>query len=476
MGSYLNQGWRHLLAVLAGTLAIASCGGGVGSGGTGGSVPSVSVGTVTGFGSILVDGTRFDDRDASVEIENGPGTSVIGEVRLGHRVEIEFEIDGVARTVHIEAEVTGAVTAVSTTGFTVLGQTIVVNTDAAAGPVTQFADGYTSLASVAVADVVEVHGIPRREGDGFVIQATRVEKKLALPAYLRVVGVVAELNASAATPNFKLGGLAVQYNNAVVIPAGRTLANGQSVVVLARPADLVIGVGGAPSVTAQMVRIKERANGPVEAYVGGAIANLNAAASSFDLGGLRVNYAGAVITPLLATLANGQYVQVRGSFATDGSLRATRVKIRDGRDEPEAELKGTVSGYNATTQRFSLRDATVDASTAVLRDCPAGGIADGLFVEVKGSLGATAVIATEIKCEDEPSGAVIEREGSASGVDTVARTFTLTPAGSPPLTVRWTALTFFRDVTPATLNGRVVEVEGSLVGSVLVARKVKLED
>ena len=62
----------RILGLLA-ALTIAACGGGsdsaaVGSGGTG----SFSVGTITGFGSVFVNGQRYDDSSASVSDEDGP--------------------------------------------------------------------------------------------------------------------------------------------------------------------------------------------------------------------------------------------------------------------------------------------------------------------------------------------------------------------------------------------------------------------
>lgn len=61
-------------------------------------------------------------------------------------------------------------------------------------------------------------------------------------------------------------------------------------------------------------------------------------------------------------LLDGQYVQVRGVLTAEGAIRATGVKLRDGRNEAEAELKGSVDAYDAATQRFSVRGVSVDAS------------------------------------------------------------------------------------------------------------------
>jgi len=126
---------------------------------------------------------------------------------------------------------------------------------------------------------------------------------------------------------------------------------------------------------------------------------------------------------------------------------------------------------------FSLRGVFVDASAATLGNCPAGGLANGLYVHVTGTLASNGVVATAIRCSSEPSGGTVGRAGRASAVDTTAKTLTLTTDQGATLTVQWTDTTFFGGgATPATLSGKKLEVEGSFVGAVLVATKVKLDD
>ena len=72
----LTQGVAWLCCVAL----IASCGGAgeVGSGGTG-AAPASAVGTVTGFGSIIVDGAPFDDGNATVQVEDTPDLPAASE-------------------------------------------------------------------------------------------------------------------------------------------------------------------------------------------------------------------------------------------------------------------------------------------------------------------------------------------------------------------------------------------------------------
>ena len=455
---------------------IASCGGAgeVGSGGTG-AAPASAAGTVTGFGSIIVDGASFDDSNATVQVEDTPDLPAASEAKLGQRVEVEFDTDGVAKTVNIQAEVVGVVSANGNGTLTVLGQSVVINSNLANGPVTQFAAPYAGLGDVAVADVVEVHGVPRLDSTGYVIQATRIEKRAALPDYLRVAGIVTALSSAAGSQQFTLGGLKVNSTAALILPVSRSLAEGQSVVVWARAANLQTSGVGAPSLTANVVRIRERIHGAQQSYLGGVVAGLGA--STFNLGGVVVNYAGAQVTSSgnTASLANGQYVQVRGDFAADGSLVASRVKIRNGL--LDAELKGTLTRYNATIPSFEVRGVNVTAAGATLDSC-VGGLAEGLYVEVKGRLSLDGIVAQSIKCSAEPAGAVIERRGVASSVVQLTNRFTLTTTAGAQA-VRWSALTFFRDgLTSTSLDGAALRVEGVLNPSTgfLIATKIRLDN
>lgn len=458
---------------VAASLLGAGCGGGVGSGGTGAADAGIAAGTVSGFGSVIVDGQRFDDRLVAAVQEVAPGVDEVAEVRLGDRVELEYDSGGLVSGLRIEAALIGAIDSVASPGqFNALGQAVRVNGDATKGPVTQFAGGLTGAADLLAGQPVEVHGLLVPNGAGWDLQATRIERLAAPPATLKVVGIVSGLNAG----KFSIGGLDVILAGTAIVPAGRMLAEGQLVAVLAPAASLVPGGVLAPRVDAAQVRIKSSAAEGVEASVGGSVAALDAGASTFRLGTQTIHYDGARLSPATLVLANGQYVRARGRLRADGSLQATSVTLRDGRNEAEAELKGTVIGYDALTKRFQVRGVDVDASTAKIEGCPNGVLAEGLFVEIEGALGATGVLAKEVHCEDEPGGATVGRKGTAGSVDIGAASFVLTPGSGAPITVRWTATTLFSHTTPQTLAGRRVEVEGVLDAGVLVARKVEASD
>lgn len=466
----MSWGSAAALAALAAAVLTAACGGGVGSGGTG-SAAQVAQGTVSGFGSVIVDGQRYDDRGIGAHREDEPGVERLSDVRLGDQVEVEVDDRGLPTGLHVHTTLAGALdTLVAPDRFVVLGQEVQVNADAATGPVTQFGGGYTGAADLAAGDAVEVHGVIVPEGSGSRVRATRIERLAALPAYLKASGLVSALDAA----GFRLGALAVHTTGALIEPAGRTLQAGQLVTVFARPTGRS-GSAAAPVLQADAVRIREAGGAGTRLTLGGNVAALDTVAERFRLGALTVHYTGATLSPPMLALAEGQYLRVSGVLRADGSLQADAIALRDGRNEPESELKGSIVGFDAATQRFSLRGVAVDASAAQIEDCAGGVLAEGLYVEVEGRLGPTGVLAREVSCENEPSGGTVGRKGTAGSVDAEARRFVLTTS-SGTVSVAWGDNTLFEEVTPQTLDGRRVEVEGVFDGAVLNAKKVHGED
>lgn len=456
------------------TLSVSCGGGGVGSGGTGSPAQGVVQGTVNGFGSVIVDGSTFDVRSASVVVEYAPGADRPSDVKLGHRVSVTYLTGDLASVVRPEAAVVGPVAAVDASGqLTVLGQRVAINSVGSLGPITQLGGGYASMADIHVGDAVEVHGILLLQGGGYALQATRVDKLTAVPDYLRVSGLVSATSAGGTA--FNLGALGIDAAAASLLPAGGAVANGEFVTVLAAAGTLAT-TSASWHLRAAQVRVGTLRDQGLDDYVSGSVSNLDVQARSFMLGGLSVRYGAAALTPAAGALSVGNYVQVRGMVGSDGALRASAVTIRDAGSDSESELKGNVLDFDAATKAFTVRGVRVDAAAATLQGCPVAGLSDGLFVEVEGKVSSTGVVARKIECDEEPPGATIEREGTASSVDATARSFTLTTGHAAVIAVQWSASTYFGGVTAATLAGKAVQVEGALTGTTLIASRVTAND
>lgn len=332
---------RMLLSVVPAALVLAACGGGggVGSGGTGDVAGGYGSGTVTGFGSVIVDGLRYDDSQARVEYDTEAGApdapgGTLGRSHLavGQRVELVFDTDGGASRAsvfRISPELVGPVTSLAP--LQVAGQAVRVNTDPAHGPVTRFGGSLAALSGLALGDRVEVHGVPVPEGSSVVIQATRLDRlpQIAGP-WLRLSGTVSALAADRSS--FRLGGLTITVTprkggGTVITPASAVLAEGQRVQVWTRAA-----ISGG-TVAADRVRIVERTLKQEQAVrLSGAVAACPGrprsayvciAATPVALAGAR--YAGGLDA---GSLADGRYVLVDGRFDTvSGAVHAARLRL-----------------------------------------------------------------------------------------------------------------------------------------------------
>ncbi|MBM4221940.1 MAG: hypothetical protein FJ170_08340, partial [Gammaproteobacteria bacterium] len=166
--------FSRVLLPLVATLAAAGCGGGGGGVSAGIDRLGVTTGSINGFGSIIVNGVRYNTTGASFTVDDNPGGQ--DDLAVGQVVTIEWESsdNGTtfrARTVMYDDAVEGRITAISLVAgtFDVLGQTVRV--DAGTSFDSTISPG--ALSSLAVNDIVEVSGLADAQG---VIRATRIER------------------------------------------------------------------------------------------------------------------------------------------------------------------------------------------------------------------------------------------------------------------------------------------------------------
>ena len=196
-------------------LALAACGGGmqagVGSGGSGAPM-SVSVGPVSGFGSIIVNGTHYDETTAEVQLDERPDrptAATIDVIRLGMHIELQHRNLVISKAT-VGAELIGPVASVSASSFVALGQTVLVNANPARPTVFE---GFGALVDLASGAVVEVHGDRADSGE---ILATRVELKPAALNLVRLAGTASNVNGR----SFTVGGLSIDAASATLVPGG----------------------------------------------------------------------------------------------------------------------------------------------------------------------------------------------------------------------------------------------------------------
>jgi hypothetical protein len=235
------------------------------------------------------------------------------------------------------------------------------------------------------------------------------------------------------------------------------------------------------AVNAAVIKVRNHRdeNKDMDTKLGGAISKLDAGTKTFIVDGVKVDASQALFDQPgkgFADLNEGLYIRVKGTYLADGSLKASSIVLRglERASGREVELHGSILNFKSGAD-FTLRGVGIDASIATL-SCPGvSALADNLQVEVDGHLTpAGKVVAVEVKCESaQDSQSIVERKGIAGSIDVAARTLVL---GSVPnaVTVQWSAATLFVGVDSAALNGKRIELEGTLSGTVFLATKIKL--
>jgi Domain of unknown function (DUF5666) len=391
---------RHALAALVASAAspwlLSACGGGGGdeppAGGSAAPQGYMS-GPISGLGSIIVGGVRFDDSGARVEDEDGASRGR-GELKLGMMVEIQSSsIDdnaarAVALLIRFGSELKGPVASVdaATQTFRMLDQTVEVRATTVFD--SRLAGGFAALA---VGQILEVHALFDAATGRY--SATRIELEDNASEY-RLRGVISALDSAAKT--FRVGDAVINYAGVVELPS---LANGQRVRVRLQTAQ----VNGQWVATRVRSGVGRPDDGIADARIRGLITAFTSP-QAFEVNGIRVDASAARFEPSAGAVVLGAMVEVRGR-ADNGAIVATRVKVID-RDRDDdfkrVELHGTMSALDITAKTFVLREVTVDYSRVVIwDDGREADLANGKALEVKGLWSVDRRVLNAIEIEFE---------------------------------------------------------------------------
>ena len=337
--------------LVASTLLIGGCGGGVGSEGTG----SYASGTISGFGSIIVNGIHFDEAAASVKDDDGQSLA-ISKLALGMVVQvtggaISTAADGSSRAtasaVRTDRALVGPASAVSvaTGSLVVLGQRVLISADTVLDA--RLPGG---LAGVGIGQLLEVYGF--YDSSRAAYAATRVAPAAAGSGY-RVSGAVAAVDAG--IQSFTLGSQTYSYAS---LGSGAAPAVG-AVLRLQLPS-----TGRDDAGRWQVSGQRNSDAAPQDRDAAGMDGRISAllAANRFVVEDVTVDASAAQIT---GSLRLGAEVTVRGKLRA-GVLVASLVLVST--EQPRSfELEGTPSGLDSVAKRFELRGMPVSyGSSAVV--------------------------------------------------------------------------------------------------------------
>ncbi len=209
--------------------------------------------------------------------------------------------------------------------------------------------------------------------------------------------------------------------------------NGDDVQMSVRPGMVIRGQGvdQGSSIVVQSVDVQIEVKGPID--------SVDVAASQLVVLGQTVavdaltriyeeNPDDTYTSLVLGDLQAGDYVEVSGTRQADGSILATRIErklVTSGDPEyGQVEVKGYATNLDTVAMTFDLGGYAVDYSTAYVEGTPA----EGAFVEVKGTLSDTTIVASKVEFKTGDSGMDYDGEkaeiyGPVVNLDTTAMTF-----------------------------------------------------
>jgi hypothetical protein len=366
-------------------LAVGGCGG-VDSGGTGG---SSAVGPVSGLGSIIVNGVRYDDTTAAITDDDGiavPRSSlklgvlvavegsavrVSGSERLAtaNRVRISSDLIGTVQSIDLQARtITVLQQSVRVTAATVFDALLPLGMDSLAPGVT-----------------VEVYG--RTDPTTHRYVATRIDLR-PLASYHAIRGRVDAAGGGTAT-----------IGAAVLDVSGLSAAEA-ALVVAGRTARLLLQPGSLRAVSA--TASERTLSDSDESFLEGRISAFDSIAR-FEVDGQTIDATRAAFPQGAVSLGVGVRVSVEGP-SRGGVLLATSVRVEDDEDATPSlfELHGEIDSLDTATRLLQIKGIVVDYSgNVIVTNGTLADLAPGRQIEVKGTLQADGVglQAQEIKFE-----------------------------------------------------------------------------
>ncbi len=369
---------RHWL-VLTGA-AVTGCGGGgtstgslPGTGGTG----LFAMGSISGFGSVIINGIKFDDTQASVRIDGQ--TLTPADLRLGMIAGVQGQRNGVdpvlgtalgtATAVEVWSIALGPVSAVNASSFSVMGMHIQIDNNTSL-------DGLHGTTPLTAGQTVAVWGL-QSGSEGMHWTAARVAVVSARSAriargLLKRDGVQTSLN------DYSLSGTAlagVQEDQLVQLQgtAGNSLSLNVSAVKLLNAV------------------LDAHAEGDLK--IEGVLTSLPSV-GRFTLGNIVVDASSTLLATQLNQLLLGDRLEVYGTWRA-GVLVASEIK-QDGQQDQAIEIDALIEQYTSLAD-FVMRGQHCDASQAVFKGGNASDLKLGVKVKVEGKKAGDVLLVSQLE-------------------------------------------------------------------------------
>lgn len=447
---------------------------------------SAYLGTISGLGSIVVNGVRFETTSAHVLDSDDlyGATEYLKPMGIGMTVALQGSADetqwlGRASQIRMIGGVRGTVSANAARQMTVGGQTIVLNDQ------TIVVDASGAAASVQANDFVDVFGLMQADNT---FLATRVQKAsvadFGLDAAWRgqsssAVGSTSglgtdwalSLNTGASTPYT----VTCPAASCSVEPAGADLSGVHAVRVLAVNDSQRNG----SSIVASRIQVLDATRVLSWASGTAGVTKIKGVASTdgtqWMIGGVPVV---STSTPWQA----GSFYEVKGTL-NNGQMSVTRWEMEGQESYRQTspgsssyyrhELYGAISNLQGT--RMTVQGVEVELSQAYFEQGSQASLSNGAYVEVKGVLNAGVLIASKVEVKSHAtSGAGTRFEVYGTVSHWTSSGFTLS-SGNTIYNAILTSQTFVDSEHGLPGNDRFVEVKGYMQGTDFVVLKLEVK-
>ena len=343
------------------SLIVACSGSDVGGGmaGIGGS-GYVSSGQVTGFGSVYVNGVKFETSSTTFDVEDvetsqqalrigmivqvagsinadgvsGRATAIRYGDNIQGRIEVEPGSDEI-RTNHVDTE----------QYFSVMGVNVIVD-----ALKTTFEGNGFDYEHIKYTDTVEISGYYDNNG---VLRATYIKlitRVQGVDTIVEVEGAVNELTST----DFNVRGVHVDYSTAMNTELFFNL-NNESYVEVKGTYDIDSRTLFATEINSVNIELTDGIEVSVEGYITRYVSN-----SDFDINGSPVDASTAILDPLNLIIRPGLKVSAKGVMSS-GHLNATEIVF----DEGETKVRAFIDSIDIANNQFTVEVVVGEPSVIV---------------------------------------------------------------------------------------------------------------
>lgn len=350
-------------SMLIGWLLATGCSGGESGTGLGGSSsPKLFIGSITGFGSVYVNGIKFDTSAANIRVNETGATEQ--DLSLGMVVAVVGSTDadqsfGKAEEIYFESDINGIVISNDMNStLNVMGQTVSYDEDTV---FESAIDTVSSIAAVAPDSMVEVSGYRTGDNKIYATQLNLIDTAYTPGEILTVHGIV---NAVSGANRFSLGDLTVVIDNATKITniPNQQLAPGLNIKITSNRGMLN---GELQADKIQLDR-KTYINTTQSMDVEGIVMQPDAGAGEFLLHGYSVYFSRdtAFSGGSAGDLADGIKAEVQGILLSDTQLEAKQIRFAT--EKNRFNLIARIEAVDVANNRINILGNVVQLNNRTL--------------------------------------------------------------------------------------------------------------